>query len=350
MLATTTFILLVAGTSCNRDDRNHEAEIEAIHLKETVALGNPTISGINIIIYVSTDADITKLSPEFKLSKGSTITPESGSTQDFSKPVKYTVLSEDGELSRTFSISVRKEAILSNNFDSWKKIQTDPSSEKSIYYTPADNDWSTANVGNVLLRVLGFDVANTVDQTTESFQGEKAAIIRTEFVSDKPVFGMKTPIATGSLFLGAFTTNYLMSDPLKCTQFGVPITRKPLKVTGYYKYHPGDNFTDENFTIIPQGKDSCAIYAVLYKGKEPLNGHNVLSDTRIIAKSVLKSGKIDTFTKFELNLNYPSNADLHGDLMFTIVFSSSWDGNIFKGAVGSTLYIDDVTVETATIE
>lgn len=342
-------VLLVGAASCSKESDNHEAEIEAVQLKEPVSLGNAAISGVKITIYVSKDADATKLSPVFKLSSGATISPKNGSTQDFTKPVKYVVTSEDKAVTREYEVSVRREAMLSNPFDSWEKKPADASSDNSIYYTPTNSDWSTANIGNVLLRGLGYNVKNTVDQTEDAFQGAKAAIIRTEFVSDKPVFGQNTPIATGSLFLGSFTTLHLMTDPLKCTSFGVPITRKPLSVSGYYKYLPGDKLTDENFTVIPNGKDSCAIYAVVFTGTEPLNGRNVLTDSRIIAKAVLKGGKQPVYTKFDLVLDYKRDVVPGENLMFTIVCSSSWDGNIFKGAVGSTLFVDDIKVTTKNI-
>lgn len=345
-MAAAAAFFLTGAASCSNDDDAFEAQIESATLKSDAVLGNPKISGTSITFYVATGTDITALAPEFTLSAGATILPASGVAQDFSKPVEYTVTSADGMLVRTYTVSVRTEAALSNNLDEWSKIQTEEGNDKSIYYTPSDADWSTANIGNVLLRAIGYNLKNTVDVTTDAHQGTNAAIIRTEFVSDKPVFGMNTPIASGSLYLGNFTTGTLMTDPMKCTEFGVPITRKPVKVEGYYKYLPGEVFTDEKYNVIAGAKDSCAIYAVVFKGKEPLNGRNVLTSDRIIAKAVIKDGAKPAYTKFELNLDYKSAADLAGDLMFTIVCSSSWDGNIFKGAVGSTLYVDDIKVTT----
>ncbi len=57
---------------------------------------------------------------------------------------------------------------------------------------------------------------------------------------------MKKPIAAGSLFLGKFMVDYVMSDALKATQFGVPNGKEPVRIVGWYKYKPGEKFTDQD--------------------------------------------------------------------------------------------------------
>ncbi|MDX2762023.1 family 43 glycosylhydrolase [Streptomyces europaeiscabiei] len=51
--------------------------------------------------------DLTKLAPEFTLAHGATISPASGSTQNFTKPVKYEVTGSDGK-KRTWTVSARE--------------------------------------------------------------------------------------------------------------------------------------------------------------------------------------------------------------------------------------------------
>ncbi|KND42819.1 family 43 glycosylhydrolase [Streptomyces stelliscabiei] len=51
--------------------------------------------------------DLTKLAPQFTLAHGATISPASGSVQNFSKPVKYEVTGSDGK-KRTWTVSARE--------------------------------------------------------------------------------------------------------------------------------------------------------------------------------------------------------------------------------------------------
>ena len=63
----------------------------------------------NITIFVKQGCDLTKRAPEFVLTKGATISPKSGSVQDFSdnKEVIYTVTSESGEWKRIYHVTYR---------------------------------------------------------------------------------------------------------------------------------------------------------------------------------------------------------------------------------------------------
>ena len=52
---------------------------------------------------------MSQLAPQFRLTPGATISPESGSLQDFSKgAVTYTVTSEDGKWTRTYTVSIKQ--------------------------------------------------------------------------------------------------------------------------------------------------------------------------------------------------------------------------------------------------
>ena len=50
---------------------------------------------------------------------------------------------------------------------------------------------------------------------------------------------MKKPIAAGGLFLGKFIIDYVLTGALKATKFGIPISKEPLRITGWYKYKRG---------------------------------------------------------------------------------------------------------------
>ena len=56
----------------------------------------------------------------------------------------------------------------------------------------------------------------------------------------------KKPIAAGNFFLGAFDSKYALTNTLKTTLMGIPYTKEPVKVTGYYKFSPGEVFSTQN--------------------------------------------------------------------------------------------------------
>ena len=141
------------------------------------------------------------------------------------------------------------------------------------------------------------------------------------------------------------------------SKFGIPYTKKPVIFKGIYKYTPGDNYVDgsdkknvlEHLEIV----DECSIMAVLYEavdseGKEViLTGHDIASSEYRVAVAVLEDGGAKAeWTTFELPFNNldGKSYDMSKSYKLAIVCSSSKDGAAFKGAVNSTLIIDELEV------
>lgn len=59
-------------------------------------------------------SDLTKLTPTITLSDKATVSPASGTVQDFSKEVSYTVTAEDGS-TQVYKVSLKKEVVVNNN-------------------------------------------------------------------------------------------------------------------------------------------------------------------------------------------------------------------------------------------
>lgn len=170
------------------------------------------------------------------------------------------------------------------------------------------------------------------------------------------------PMAAGNLFLGEFITESALKDALHSTHFGVPFDKKPLKFTGYYKYQPGEIFKDRYGNEYPDRIDEGAVYAILYRNHDAdgnpvhLYGDNVQTSDLIVAKAIVPEVRSTSeWTAFDVDFDYYGN-EVDLDLLNTfgynlaVVFSSSKDGAYFNGAVGSTLYIDKVSVVCETDE
>ena len=63
-----------------------------------------------IDVTVGSQADITRLVPQFSIPEGTTATPESGVAQNFTNPVKYTIVSNDGFTGKSYFVSVDQVA------------------------------------------------------------------------------------------------------------------------------------------------------------------------------------------------------------------------------------------------
>ena len=74
---------------------NAEADILTCAVPGEVLKAEPEITNESVTLLVRADANITQLAPQFTLTEGATITPESGTARDFSTPQTYVVTSED---------------------------------------------------------------------------------------------------------------------------------------------------------------------------------------------------------------------------------------------------------------
>ena len=160
-------------------------------------------------------------------------------------------------------------------------------------------------------------------------------------------------IAAGNLFIGSFDLSNAVQQPLQSTKFGVQFLRKPVSLKGYYKYRRGEVFTEDGVAV--EGKqDSFDIYAMLYEADDNafmLDGANGKTDRSIVLLAAIDQAdavETDQWTEFEIPF-VPMNGKTvdeqkleEGKYKLGIVFSSSIEGNYFKGAVGSTLWVDEV--------
>ncbi|GAA5121381.1 hypothetical protein JIN84_00610 [Luteolibacter yonseiensis] len=68
-------------------------------------MGRAAISGDNITLTLPFGSSVTALAPTFTLSAGATVNKASGSTQNFTSPVTYTVTSSDSAVTRTYTVT-----------------------------------------------------------------------------------------------------------------------------------------------------------------------------------------------------------------------------------------------------
>lgn len=363
------FNLLLGATllfsSCVKDEPlNLEADITEVLISENLINTNPIISNRNIVIYTKPGLlDVKSFALEFITTDGATVVPASGSVQDFTYPVIYTVTSENGEFSKQYAVSLIESAV-PQNFD-FEDYEFDVKKNFTIFYENfqgmKQHLWGSGNSAYSLLAGSNPTPASYPTRITTDkklvHSGNSALYletISTGFLGSL----MKMPIAAGNLFIGSMDASNL-TNPI--TMMGLPFNKVPASFEGYYKYVPGAKLTDKNNKVVPNAMDECDMYAVFYNrvelqkrtGLTYLSNDNSLTDESIVAIARIPNGQAtvgDGLVRFNVPFQFVSNykvaeVDAYA-FNLAIIFSSSKNGAIFQGAVGSKLIVDDVKVKT----
>ena len=204
--------------------------------------------------------------------------------------------------------------------------------------------WDTGNIG-----VTTASQSNSTPTDDTAAGSGKAARLESKNVIVK--------FAAGNLFTGKFIkvdgTNGILN-------FGQPFTGRPTKLKGYYKYTtapitdlPAEGSQDYTRFQNYKGKpDTCAIYIALGDWTEPIEIRTRptnrklfdKNDEHIIAYAEMYSGTTVTeYKKFELNLDYRVTNRV--PTYIVIVCSASKYGDYFVGGRGSTLHVDEFSLD-----
>ena len=360
-------------SSCFKEELpNTECDIEKMFLRVkspgnffsnlSDSIKDIPFSDSTLVLKVKETADVTALTPRFQITPGATISPMSGSKQDFSRgPVVYTVTSENGVWSRQYRISIipsGKTMVEEMKFD-FEDFALE--SAKQQYYiwrhVGADGaspfEWATGNAGFGIS--MGSAPAMEYPSVPDS-DGYEGSAIRLTTRSTGPLGSMVGKrIAAGNLFLGAFDSSSALVDAMKATRMGMPFDLKPIQVSGYYQYRPGAEFQDKSGKVIAGKKDQACIYAVFYRNHDEegnpivLFGDNVKTSNQIVGMGEVDITQTTTsWTKFEFQLKYTKEVDpehlKNRGYSLALVFTSSSKGDLFEGAIGSELKVDKVTL------
>ncbi|WP_297065622.1 PCMD domain-containing protein [uncultured Duncaniella sp.] len=365
--------MMLAMASCiKKEPLNAECDIVSVVLPDDELNRTPIIENDRVTLIVKNHVNITELAPEFELTPGAVIQPESGTVRDFTEPQTYVVTSQDGEWSKVYTVAVqRNNAInLKYGFEDIRIVKSmqggsyDEFLDVSINESTHQRDtmiWASGNAGFAMTN------GTKPPETYPTFQADEGYIGKcVEMVTRSTgAWGamVNKPIAAGNLFIGKFNVTIAVATPLKATQFGTPFSSVPRYFNGYYKYKPGEIYqrlNESNKLETVEGKvDECNIYAVFFESTpemEWLDGSNVLSENNpnIIAVARLSDEQRqpkEEWTYFHLPFVFRDGKSIDPDKLenglysITIVMSSSIDGDYFSGAVGSTLRVDELELE-----
>lgn len=338
---------MLAFSGCIKDEPpNIEVDIlDVVSSQEgvlTVVYHNDAVD-----VYVAPNVDPSELMFDIKVSEGAVIAPDPSEIVGYQTPRTFSVTSEDGAWTKRYTVRVRLGRMpTSFSFERWIQpermrymIPVEPS--------PSDPDdymeiWACGNEAYNFLTNKNDDYrAFPTQPTPDAASGSMALMLVTRLTGQ-----IDKPIAAGNLYLGQFDAS--LRDPRESTMFGLPFMSRPLRLKGKYKYNSGGK------TFFSGSDDKCRIYAALYRMNENsrhLNGYSVKDSPDIVARAEIEDGSSTPgsgYVAFDLPFEYSAPVDetvlAEGGYGLVIVFSSSVKGDVYDGAPGSVLYIDDVEI------
>lgn len=359
-------MLCLAVTSCIQNEAlNVEAAIDGCSGSDIQqCLIDP--NEFTVQLYASRAADPSKININFNLPAGASIVPVQRFTEDRintynfkdENPRLFKVTSEDGAFSATYTIRLWQTEMpftydfetLSSDNPYHKFTEDNPSSGTIIRRL----ELASGNPGFELTKMAKAPDGYPTVQVNGGVDGGKCVKLETK---DTGSFGsmVKMYIAAGNLFIGSFEVGQALSgNAMKATHFGFPFFYYPLRLEGWYKYKAGPTFSSKGKPVEGR-KDECDIYGVLYEtddnvqfldGSTSLNSPNIVA----LARNIKELPETDIWKQFNFKFEPQNGKSIDPDKLgkgiykLAIVFSSSVDGAKFEGAVGSTLYIDKVTI------
>lgn len=327
-------------------------------LADGVLVGQPVVKNDRVSFTVQRGTDLTAIAPEFELTPGATIVPASGTMRDFTQPQTYVTTSEDKQWSKAYTVSFQYPTTVKDI--GFEHFALDSRGKYYEYYevgaTPDErfDYWDSGNIGYSLTGMARRPEDYPTVPWASGFKGN--AVKLTTLSTGSWGRGVGMPIAAGNLFIGEFRVAQAMKFPRKATRFGRQIvTDRPLRLEGWYKYTAGEHYQDISETIQPEKHDTCDIYAVLYEVDPAkfaaLDGDDVLSSPRIVLMARIDNpGEPQEWQFFseDFKLREGKTFD-YGRLTndgyaIAVVCTSSRQGAYFEGAIGSTLFVDELRI------
>ncbi len=341
-------LALIFLNGCVAED--HFGKSNRSEIKTFVIPGQSGVSNINdeeLTIDVTMPEeviDLTLTPSEITLSNFASVAPAAGEEQDFNNPVEYVVTAEDGSES-VYTVTVERggaqQQLDNSSFEDWYTESVGFSSVEQPGKDQNSTIWGTANRG----LALGGASGNT---TRQELNGSNYA--RMESVAAPAL----VRIAAATIFTGKFTDGFpSITDPRSNIELGTSFTSRPLSVSFQYTYQPGPSNEDEKGQPLPYG-DQCDIYFLLENRTDGQvkrvgtawfrSGETVSQwSTEIVP---IKYGPLESSDPW-FDYAQPRDGEVWGDgtepiTHVTFLATSSFEGDFFKGAIGSTLELDEI--------
>lgn len=240
-------------------------------------------------------------------------------------------------------------------------IQIVPTIENAKFEHWIDKGTSKVNIDPVPGKGLGWATANNtfVQGTTPvPYQNGYAAQIQTG-IQNLSGLGIGELITAGTIFTGYFKMNIsALNNPPLMTYFGIPFIMRPKSISVDAKYEAGPKFQQsekvgQNSYKIKDiaGVDQGRIWVELlrWEGNGPLEYHgDPVEGLKVLGKGEIifdgANTSLHNWRTHTIPIKYESKYKNLEPTHISIVMTSSRQGDLFIGAKGSTLTVDNVVV------
>jgi hypothetical protein len=294
---------------------------------------------------MDTIIDLNLIPTEVTISNFATISPSTSSSQDFQSPVEYNVTAENGSI-QVYTVIVEKTGnvpqVDNSSFEDWYIETVGSNNVNQPGKDKASTLWATANRGLAL--------GGASENTSPQQKGSDSLYAKLETVTAPAI----VRIAAATLFTGKFTEGFpSISDPRSNLTLGIPFTGRPQAMRFQYSYTPGVANEDSNGDPLPYG-DKCDIYMFLEnrdgsKTKRVGTAWFRNGDTQSSWKNMdipVKYGPLDAsdpwYSYAQPQPDEEWGTGTESITHITVLFSSSFEGDFFNGAIGSVLEVDNL--------
>ena len=218
------------------------------------------------------------------------------------------ITTPDPQVDSCFIVLPYTDQLPNFNLEEWGN----PENSGGRYEEPCGGIWASGNGGSVLAG--GYLVL--AKESIDVHEGAYAA----KLVTHQTSLGI---LAAGSLFTGKFILNW--SKPFESARLGIPFSKKPKSLDGYYKY------TSVN-------SDSAQVLVLLTK----YNSVAKKTDT-VGFGTFTEYNTVTSYTAYStiIDYNYSAGNDIPDTLVVSFTSSAGSATEDLLGEVGSTLYVDD---------
>lgn len=337
-------LFLISLWACEEDDPISDAyellgfEVEATGEFDPYKTYIDTVSN-QVQVFSTANLDLNSFplsfNPVVTASPGASVSPSSGSVVVFDDPedfVIYTITAEDGLGSEEYIFTLRDNQIPNAGFENWFEetgMNAQPFLQPGKHAESAV--WATTNMGTSIYSIYG----------ATPLQDGNNTMVKIETVD-----AVALPLVAGAVYLGEFDLDAAIADPGNpgaAAILGIPFFAKPTAIQVSYSFESGDQLIQAvlkdpgnlfgGFEVTNlDGTDKFGIKAVL----EKRTGDVV---TVVAQAEFVSDQETDIMTELKMELQYLSDDE---PTHFHISFSPSVDGGVFKGAIGSSLIIDEL--------
>lgn len=359
------------------------------HLYDTLKVVDSASDNIEFLI--RSQANVSHLPLVLEVTAGATafIQESDGSFSEFrnGSPVDFSdekvqvirVVSQDKRWSRTYSLVIKHDVPTEGDFtldfedyalDATGKYYEWSIVDPKVVNIFTDGKWKNGNPGYKLSK----SSAKSMEYPSVPVVGggpDGSSCVKLE-TKDTGSFGsmVNMRLASGSMFNGIFDVSNALKDALKATRFGSPFAHKPVKMTVWLRYEPGAKFQDRMGKPVEGVVDEPDAYVVFYRNQDEagnevmIDGNDMFTNPYIVALGRLPHnlnedgsdklcdspihGLTSNWQLVEIPLVYHKDVDqdilVNKGYSVAISFASSWQGGFFQGAIGSKLYLDNVSI------